>query len=137
MSTNHDHTAVLATLTEHLTSYDLPHRIASTAVHREITGHSVTVQLDYRALPDLATALLAWADTLTEVTAEAWRVPSGCALHLSIRGQLADGSPVTVYGGLDHTTHMFGPYLNPGDHQALPLALLREWTDLGSIREAA
>jgi hypothetical protein len=132
-----DHLAVLATLAEHLTTFDLPHGIASTEVRQELVGHRVIVQLNASMLPDLAIALLAWADTLTGVTAQAWRTPSGDSVHLTVTGRLADGSPVEVYSGLPHELHVFGPYLEPGDQQTIPLGLLREWADLLGFREAA
>jgi hypothetical protein len=137
MSTHADHLSLLDNLVDHLTAFDLPAELASTSVHREIVGHSATIQLACRCLPDLASALLAWADTLTGVTAEARRPPSGQSVHLSTTGRLADGSSVTVYGGLSHTVQLFGPYLEPGDRQALPLTVLREWADLRGVREAA
>jgi hypothetical protein len=58
-------------------------------------------------------------------------------VQLSTTGRLADGSPVVVYGGLSHTVQLFGPYLEPGDRQTLPLTVLREWADLSGVREAA
>ncbi|TDQ04673.1 hypothetical protein [Labedaea rhizosphaerae] len=137
MSTHANHLAVLATLTEHLITFDLPCPIASTAVHHELTGQSVTIQLSCRALPGLATALLEWADTLTNVAAEAWRTPSGDSVHLTVAGHLANGTPVQVYGGLSHKVQVFGPYLEPGEHHSIPLGLLRQWADLDSFRESA
>lgn len=137
MSTHADHLAVLDALVDHLTAFDLPHRIAATSVHRQITGHRATVQLSAQLLPDLAAGLLAWADTLTGVTAEAWRTPAGDSIHLSITGRLVDGTPVKVFGGLTHTAHLFGPYLEPGQRQTIPVGLLREWADLHSMREVA
>jgi hypothetical protein len=137
MSTHADHLAVLATVSEHLTAFDLPYGIASTEVRQELVGHRVIVQLNAQVLPDLAVTLLAWADTLTGVTAQAWRTPAGDSVHLTLTGRLADGSPVKVYSGLPHEVQVFGPYLEPGDHQNIPLGLLREWADLLGFREAA
>lgn len=137
MSTHADHLAVLDTLFEHLTAFELPHEIVATEVRQELVGHRVIVQLGAQVLPDLAVALLAWADTLTGVTAQAWRTPSGDSVHLTVTGRLADGSPVKVYSGLPHEVQVFGPYLEPGDHQTIPLGLLREWADLLGFREVA
>jgi hypothetical protein len=58
-------------------------------------------------------------------------------VHLTVTGRLADGSPVKVYSGLPHEVQVFGPYLEAGDRQNIPLGLLREWADLASIWEAA
>lgn len=43
--------------------------------------------------------IAAWADTLSEVTAEAWRIPSGESVHPSVIGRFSDGATVRVYGG--------------------------------------
>jgi hypothetical protein len=137
MSTHADYLAVLATLTEHLITFDLPCSIASTTMQQESAGHSVTVQLNCRVLPGLAAALLEWADTLTGITAEVWRTPSGDSVHLTVAGHLTSGTPVKVYGGLSHTVQMFGPYLEHGEHHSIPLGLLRQWADLDSFRESA
>ena len=137
MSLHADHLAVLASRAEPLTVFDLPHGIACTEVRQELVGHRVIVQLNAQVLPDLPVALLAWADTLTGVTAQAWRAPAGDSVHLTLTGRLADGSPVTVYSGLPHEVQVFGPYLEPGDQQNIPLGLLREWADLRGFGEAA
>ena len=137
MSTHTDYLAVLAALSEHLITFDLACPIWSISVQQEVVGHSITVQLNCHALPELADALLGWADTLTDVTAEAWRPPSGHSVHLIVTGHLPTGTPLKVYGGLPHTTQMFGPYLEPGDRQTVPLGLLRQWADLDSFRESA
>jgi hypothetical protein len=137
MSTHTDYLSALATFSEHLITFDLPCPIWSTAVQHELAGHSVTVQLNCRVLPALAGALLEWADTLTEVTAEAWRPPSGHSVPLIVAGRLTTGTPLKVYGGLSHTVQVFGPYLEPGEHHSIPLGLLRQWADLDRYRESA
>lgn len=137
MTTHTDYLAVLATFSEHLITFELPCPIASTAVHHELAGHSITVQLSNRVLPGLAGALLDWADTLTDVTAEVWRTPSGDSVHLTVAGHLINGTPVKVYGGLSHTVQVFGPYLELGEHHSVPLGLLRQWADLDHLWESA
>jgi hypothetical protein len=74
---------------------------------------------------------LVWADTLTEVTAEAWRVPSGDCVHLSVLGQLPGGVSVRIYGGVAFTEHGIGADLVPGASMSVPLAVLRERATLG------
>ena len=137
MTTHTDYLSALAALSEHLITFDLPSPIWSTTVQREFSGHAVTVQLHCRVLPALAGALLEWADTLTDVAAEAWRPPSGHSVHLTVAGRLITGTPLKVYGGLSHAVQVFGPYLEPGERHSIPLGLLRQWADLDEFRESA
>jgi hypothetical protein len=67
---------LLAAIGTHLTEFELP-TIASVHVAAAMSAPLVTVQLAYRQPSALAQALLAWAETLTEVTAEMWRTPRG------------------------------------------------------------
>jgi hypothetical protein len=65
----------------HLAAFELP-PIAS--VHVMPHTPEVTVQLARHETLDIAAALLAWADTLTGISAEAWRIPQGDSIHLSV-----------------------------------------------------
>jgi hypothetical protein len=65
---------LLAAISTHLAEFELP-PIASVHVIAAMTAPQVTVQLACHDLGDTARQLLAWADTLSEVAAEAWRVP--------------------------------------------------------------
>jgi hypothetical protein len=69
--------------------------------------------------------LLVWADTLTQVSVEAWRVPNGASVHLSITGQLPGGASLRVYGGIPHTQHGPGADLDPGTATTLLPSALR------------
>ena len=89
---------LLAALCAHLAEFELP-AIASVHVAAALPAPQVTVQLACHDPSAIAQALLAWADTLTEVTAQAWRVPTGDSVHLSVTGLLPDGASVLVYGG--------------------------------------
>jgi hypothetical protein len=91
------------------------------------------MQLACHQPPQIASALLAWADTLTEVTAEAWRVPGGDSVHLSVLGQLPGGVSVRVYGGVPFTQHGIGGDLAPDASKTVPLAVLRERATLGEV----
>jgi hypothetical protein len=81
--------------------------------------------------------LLAWADTLTDVTAEAWRVPSGDCVHLSVIGQLPGGVSIRVHGGVpftEHSTeHSIGGDLAPDASTTVPLAVLRAQVTVGEV----
>jgi hypothetical protein len=97
----------------HLAEFELP-AFASVHVATPLPGEEgVTVQLRCHDLPEIASALLAWADTLTAVTAQAWRVPSGHSVHLSVTGQLTRGARIRVYGGMPFTGCGIGADLAP------------------------
>ncbi len=121
-------TTLLALIHEHLATFELPEPWSVRVTPQHSYGEApVGVQLRGLLLPGVASDLLAWADTLTDVSAEAWRVPGGYSVHLSIRGRLADGTTVAVFDGVDQDAR-FG--LAPGERQPVSLACLREWSTL-------
>ncbi len=93
----------------------------------------MSAQLACHHPPQIATGLLAWADTLTEVTIEAWRVPSGDTVHLSVIGRLPGGVSIRVYGGVPFTERGIGADLAPDASTTVPLAVLRERATLGQV----
>jgi hypothetical protein len=124
MTTTH----LLTAIHDHLNGFELPEPWGVT-VHPE-PGYgrdAVRVQLRGGPLPYVAGVLLAWADTLTDVTAQTWRVPDGYSVHLSIHGRLADGTTVTVFDGVDHDAAFA---LAPSEQRPVSLACLREWATL-------
>jgi hypothetical protein len=84
---------LLAAIGAHLTEFELP---ASASVHvtASLSAPQVTVQLTCHEPSAIAQGLLAWADTLAEVTARAWRVPRGDSVHLSVTGLWPRGASV-------------------------------------------
>ncbi|MGH4009282.1 MAG: hypothetical protein ACRDTH_14190 [Pseudonocardiaceae bacterium] len=70
--------ALLDSIRAHLTEFELPD-LYSVNVTRSFSGPSVSAQLACHTPPQITGALLGWADTLTEVTTEAWRVPAATA----------------------------------------------------------
>ena len=121
---------LLDAISTHLTAFELP-AFASVHVATPIPGEeAITVQLRGHDLPDIATALLTWTDTLTAVTAQAWRVPSGHSVHLSIAGQLTRGARIRVYGGMSFTGCRIGADLAPGATTTIPLPALRHVSTL-------
>jgi hypothetical protein len=118
-------TRLLDSIREHLATYDLPEPW-SVSVHRvPVYGRAqVSVQLTSTAFPALASVLLAWADTLADVRAEAWRVPDGSSVHLSMRGRLEDGTTVHVFDGVPYDARF---QLDADQQQPISLAFLREW----------
>ncbi|MGH3783198.1 MAG: hypothetical protein ACRDRO_21880 [Pseudonocardiaceae bacterium] len=116
---------LLDSLRAHLTEFELP---ALWSVHLTASsgGPNVSGQLPCHHPPEIASALLAWADTLTEITAEAWREPSGDTVHLSVIGRLPGGAFIRVYGCLVVTERGMGADLAPNTSTSVPLAVLRE-----------
>jgi hypothetical protein len=109
----------------HLAEFELP-PFASVHVATPIPGEAgITVQLGRHNLPEIAAALLTWADTLTAVTAEAWRVPPGDSVHLSVTGQLHGDAYIRVYGGMPFTECGIGAELTPDTTATILLAALR------------
>jgi len=92
---------------------------------------AVTVTLGIREPSQIALGLLAWADTLTDVTAQTWRPPPGDTVHLSITGQLSEGVVIRAFGHLPFTRRGIGGDLTPGASKAVPLVLLRQWANPG------
>jgi hypothetical protein len=116
---------LLDSLRAHLADFELP-ALWSVNLTQSSGEPNVSMQLACHQAPQIAGALLAWADTLTGVTAEAWRVPSGDSVHLSVLGQLPNGVSVRVYGGVPFTQHGIGTDLAPDASTTVPLAVLRE-----------
>ncbi len=123
---------LLDSIRAHLAAFELPD-LCSVHVTRSCSGPNVTAQLAGHTPPQITGALLAWADTLAGVTAEAWRVPSCDTVHLSVIGWLRGGVSVRVYGGVPFTEHGIGADLAPDASTTVPLAVLRERATLGEV----
>jgi len=123
---------LLDALRTHLSDFELP---APYSAHLTTYsgGAQVGLQLATHHLPEIARGLLAWADTLTETTTEAWRVPQGDSLHLTVTGQLSEGIQIQVYGSLPFTQHGITADLAPGDSKTVPWAVLRERAAPGEV----
>jgi FtsP/CotA-like multicopper oxidase with cupredoxin domain len=123
----------LTAINTHLGDFELP-PIASVHVTPGMPGPEVTVQLSCHEPSDLAPGLLAWADTLTQVTAEVWRVPRGDSVHLSVTGALPNGTSAQIYGALPYTESGLGRDLTPGGKTPITLGALRALTTLAEVR---
>jgi hypothetical protein len=121
---------LLDCLRAHLATFELPQL---SSVHVTRYEPSVTAQLACHTPPQIAAALLAWADTLTAITTEAWRVPRGDSVHLTVLGQLLDGVGIRVYGVLPFTEHGIGADLAPNTSTTVSLAVLRELATVGEV----
>ena len=115
-------------LATHLTEHDLPEpaslEVISTA-HRT----RLTAQVHFLTMPRIVAELLTWADTLTMVTIQARRPPSGNRVHLSIATALigpAGTVELTIFGGTNHDPALLGE-LTPGEHRTVTLGELRTW----------
>jgi hypothetical protein len=120
-------TSRLDAIREHLDTFDLPEPWSVTVGSSVISRPYVSVQLRGHSLPHVAAVLLAWADTLTDVHAEAWRTVDGGSVHLSITGRLLGDVGVRVFDGVRHDL-CFPLELN--ERRTISLAVLREWTSL-------
>jgi hypothetical protein len=74
--------------------------------------------------PRRSRRLLAWADTLTEITIEAWRTPAGDYIHLSLTRQLPEGITVRIYGVVAFAGRGIDGDLTPDARRPVPLAVL-------------
>jgi hypothetical protein len=124
--------SLLDAIRAHLTDFELPD-LYSINVTKSLSGPSVTAQLACHTLPQIANALLAWADTLTDATAQAWRVPRGDCIHLSVIGRLSGGTRVAVYGGVAFTDHSIGRDLALDASKSVSLAVLRDQATVGQV----
>jgi len=115
-------------LTSHLADHVLPEPASLEVISRTHQSR-LTVQVYSLTVPEVAAEVLAWADTLTTVTVQAWRTPTGDRAHLSMASALS-GPPETVelivFGGADHDPALVGD-LAPGEYRAVTLGELRAW----------
>ena len=116
----------------HLTAFELP-ELWSVNITASSVGPRVSVQLAEHQPPEIARGLLIWADTLADVTVEAWRVPRGDCVHLSVTGELADGTAVCVFGGVPFTGRGLGGELEPDSGTVVSLATLRAVATVGQV----
>ena len=124
---------LLDAISTHLAEFELP-AFASVHVATPIPGEEgITVQLGRHDLPEIASALLSWADTLTAVTAQAWRVPSGQSVHVSVTGQLTRGARIRVYGAMPFTGRGLGADLAPHATTTILLTALRHVSTLREV----
>jgi len=124
---------LLAALCAHLTEFELP-AIASVHLGTAPAAPRVTVQLTRHQPPSITQALPAWTDTLTDVTAQSWRLPRGDSVHLSVTGLLPGGASVLVYGGVRGTHRGRGADLAPEATTTIPLPLLRHAATIEEVR---
>jgi hypothetical protein len=79
--------------------------------------------------------ILAWARTLTDVTARWWRT-DGERLHISVRGRTATGAHVRVYGGGHFSECVGHVQLAPNETAAVSMDALHAFLSwLGEDRQ--
>jgi hypothetical protein len=123
---------LIRALNAHLNEFELP---AMASVRASAYTSQLTVQLPSSAPFTIAAGLLAWADTLTEITTEAWRDPHGDSVHLSVTGLLPEGITVEIYGALPISERAPGADLAPGATTTVTLATLRHIATPGHATE--
>jgi hypothetical protein len=103
------------------------HQVAApVSVDLDVLVGRVTVQLGETGLSAVAGGLLSWANTLTGVTGEAWRVPNGETVHLSVTGHTVARVAVRVYDAVEYDPIVFPGLVSGGRHAVTP-AGLRAW----------
>lgn len=123
---------LLGAIHTHLADFELPD-MWSVQVGGSRLGPQVNVQLIHRDPPEIADALLAWADTLDGVIAESWRVPTGESVHLSVTGRLPGGVSIKVYGFLPFRNSGTGGDLEPNATATIPLQTLRHLSAIAEV----
>jgi hypothetical protein len=116
----------------HLADFELPDMWLVQVAASQL-GPQVNVQLTNREAPEIADALLAWADTLDAVAVESWRVPSGESVHLSVTGQLPGGVSIKVYGFMPFRESGIGGDLEPNAITTIPLQTLRHLSAIAEV----
>jgi hypothetical protein len=116
----------------HLADFELP-TLWSLTVTTSSTGPTVSVHLACHEPAEIASEVLAGADTLSEVTTETWRVPNGYSMHLAAMSQLPNGTTVWIYGDLPLLHYGLGADLAPDASTTIPLGALRHLATLGEV----
>lgn len=116
----------------HLSDFELP-ALWSLTVTASSTGPTVSVHLACHKPAEIASGLLAWADTLSEVTTETRRVPDGYSVHLAAMSQLPNGTTVWIYDDLPFLQHGLGVDLAPDASTTISLVALRHLATLGEV----
>jgi hypothetical protein len=124
---------LLTALRAHLAEFELP-AIASVHLSAALSAPQGTVQLTCHRPSAITQGLLAWADTLTQITAQAWQAPWSDSVHLSVTGRLPGGASVLVYGGLRATHRALSTELAPDATTAVPLPMLRHAATIEETR---
>jgi hypothetical protein len=115
-------------LATHLADHALPEPVCLEVISRAHQS-CLSVQVHSITVPEVASEVLAWADTLTTVTVQAWRPPTGDRVHLSMASTLSGPAAtveLAVFGAAEHEPVLVGD-LAPGEYRAVTLGELRTW----------
>jgi hypothetical protein len=115
-------------LAAHLVNHKLPEPALQAVM--TIGGCSqLRVQLRSHTVAEIAAELLMWAQTLSTVTVQIWRVPEGDRVQLSITSTMtgpAGRVELDVYGGCAYDPILIAD-LSAGDKRIVSLEELRSW----------
>lgn len=123
--------ASLDTFRAHLARHPELPELVSVQLQDSYFGDHVRGQLNGANLARIATKLLAWADTLHEYTAHAWRVPDGESVHVDVIGNLNGACVLRVFAGVSYDPDVF-PDLEPDGRQSVGVSTLRGWVADGA-----
>jgi hypothetical protein len=116
----------LDSIRTHLTEHPVDTKIASVTADA-FDGGLIDVHLARCELAELASGLLAWADTLTTAFPSALRRRYTNELRLRITGQLPDSTWIDIYGTVTNADTAIGADFPPGELQHIFLDDLRFW----------
>jgi hypothetical protein len=113
----------------HLVQHQLPEPASLHLTTNTLDQAEARVQVHSSSLAHTAGLLLAWANTLTDMTLRAWRPENSTSVHLDVDATLtgpAGTVALTVFGGTDFTETVF-PGLEPGQRRPVSLGQLTAW----------
>jgi hypothetical protein len=119
----------------HLVQHQLPEPASLHLTTNTLDQAEARVQVHSSSLTSTARLLLAWANTLTDLTLRAWRPASSTSVHLDVDATLTGPHgtvALMVFGGVDFNNVLF-PGLEPGQRRPVSLGQLTAWaTDTGA-----
>jgi hypothetical protein len=113
----------------HLVQHRLPEPTSLHLTTNTLGQAEARVQVHNSSLTRTAGLLLAWANTLTDMTLRVWRPENSTSVHLDVDATLTgpDGTvALTVFGGVDFNPIVF-PGLEPGQRRPISLGQLTAW----------
>jgi hypothetical protein len=123
-------TALVAELVVgHLVQHGLPEPASLHLTTNTLDQAEARVQVHGASLTHTARLLLAWANTLTDMTLRAWRPENSTSVHLDVDAILTGPQgtvALRVFGGTDFTEAVF-PGLEPGQIRPVSLGQLTAW----------